>query len=176
MYGGHIGVALGAKGMRSTIPLWVLLIATQLPDWVDSAVCATGISSSPPSGMLSHSLPAIAVLAAALSFLWYASARDAPGAGLVALIVISHTIADYATGLKPTWPGGPLIGLQLYQRPMIDFIVEAIVIVAGWSIYRRSLEPDRRKSGPAVLLLTSLLFLQLAASASFALFPGVKKC
>ncbi len=175
MYGGHVGIALAGKGHRATVPLWLLLIATQLPDWADAAVCAAGIES-PPSGMLSHSLPAVAVLSAALSLVYFAVARDFAAAALVAAIVVSHAVADYATGLKPTWPGGPQVGLQLYKHPALDFILEASVIVIGWVIYRRSLPVDRRKSNPVNLLLFCLLLLQLAASVSFSLFPGVKKC
>ena len=175
MYGGHVGIALAAKGVRSTIPLWALLLAAQLPDWTDAAVCAAGLSS-PPSGMLSHSLAAVAVLGGSLALLYYGAARDAAAATVVGLVVVSHAVADYATGLKPTWPGGPWIGLQLYRQPAIDFVVEAIVIVIGWLLYRRSLSPDRRRSGPVVLMLAALLLLQLAASVSFALFPGIRKC
>jgi hypothetical protein len=175
MYGGHVGIALAGKGFRRTIPLWLLLIATQLPDWTDAAVCAAGISS-PPSEMLSHSLPAIAVLAAVLSLLYYAARRDLASSALVAGIVVSHALADYLTGLKPTWPGGPSIGLGLYQKPATDFVVEAVVILIGWAIYRRSLPEDRRSSGAVILILVSVLLLQLAASISFALFPGIRKC
>lgn len=175
MYGGHVGIALAGKGARQTIPLWLLLLATQLPDWTDAAVCAAGIASPPP-GMLSHSLPAVAAFGAFLAILYYAPTRDGRGSALIAMIVVSHTIADYVTGLKPTWPGGPMVGLQLYQRPAIDFVIESAVIVAGWAIYRLSLPADRRSSNPVKLLLAALLLLQLAASASFALFPGIRKC
>jgi len=175
VYGGHIGIALAGKGVRWTIPLWVLLLATQLPDWTDAAVCAAGISS-PPSGMLSHSLAAVAVQGSALAVLYYAATRDATAAAVVGLVVASHAVADYATGLKPTWPGGPWIGLQLYQQPAIDLVVEAIVIVIGWLLYRRGLPPDRRRSTAVMLMLITLVLLQLAASVSFALFPGMRKC
>jgi len=175
MYGGHVGIALAGKGYRSSIPLWVLVIATQLPDWTDAAVCAAGVSS-PPTEMLSHSMPAIAVLAAVMAALYYLMQRDAVSSTIVALIVVSHMLADFLTGLKPTWPGGPHIGLQFYQRPAIDFAIEAVIIVIGWVIYRRSLPGNRRSSPPAILLLASLLLLQLGASMSFVLFPGIKKC
>jgi len=175
VYGGHVGIALAGKGLRPAIPLWVLLLATQLPDWTDAAVCAAGISS-PPSGILSHSLPAIAVLGGVLALLYYGVARDAAGAGLVGLTVLSHAIADYATGLKPTWPGGPVIGLELYRQPAIDFVLEAFVIAIGWVLYRRSLAESRRRSSPLVLMLIALLLLQFAASVSFAMFPGIRKC
>jgi hypothetical protein len=175
MYGGHIGIALAGKGVQSTIPLWVLLLATQLPDWTDAVVCAAGISS-PPSGMLSHSLAAVTVQGGSLAVVYYGAARNVAAAAVAGLVVISHAVADYATGLKPTWPGGPWIGLQLYQQPAIDFVLEAIVIVIGWLLYRRSLSPDRRRSTPVILMLIALILLQLAASVSFALFPGIKKC
>ena len=175
MYGGHVGVALACKGFRPTIPLWVLLVATQLPDWTDAAVCVAGIAS-PPSAMLSHSLPAIAVLGSALALLYYGVSRDWTGAGLVALTVVSHAIADYATGLKPTWPGGPVIGLGLYRQPAVDFVLESVVIAVGWVIYRGSIDEARRRSSPVVLMLIALVLLQLAASVSFAMFPGIRKC
>src|SRR6266536_1459630 len=112
MYGGHIGIALAGKGYRQTVPLWLLIFASQLPDWTDAAACASGVSS-PPVEMLSHSIPAVAVLAAALSLLYYAARRDTKASALVALIVVSHMLADYVTGQEPTRPGGSLIGLQL---------------------------------------------------------------
>jgi len=175
MYGGHIGIALAGKGYRSTVPLWVLLIATQIPDWADAAVCSAGIAS-PPSEMVSHSLPAVAVLATVVALLYFAAARDIAGSALAGTIVVSHMIADYVTGLKPTWPGGPFIGLELYRQPAVDFGIEAAVIVLGWMIYRRSLPADRRDSSPVTLMLFCLLLLQLAASVSFSLFPGIRKC
>lgn len=175
MYGGHLGIALAGKGFRPTIPLWMLLVATQLPDWTDAAVCVAGITS-PPSAILSHSLPAIAVLGGALALLYYGASRDWAGAGLVGLTVLSHAIADYATGLKPTWPGGPVIGLGLYRQPVVDFVLEGVVITIGWVIYRGSFVESRRRSSPIVLMLIALLLLQLAASVSFAMFPGIRKC
>ena len=175
MYGGHVGIALAGKGLRPAIPLWVLLLATQLPDWADAAVCVAGLSS-PPSGMLSHSLPAVAVLGGALALLYYGTSRDWAGAGVIGLTVLSHAIADYATGLKPTWPGGPTIGLGLYRQPAIDFVIEAAVITVGWVIYRGSLPESRRRSSSVILMLITLILLQLAASMSFAMFPGIRKC
>lgn len=126
--------------------------------------------------MLSHSIPAVVVLAAVLSLLYYGAARDWGSSALVAVIVGSHAVADYATGMKPTWPGGPYIGLQLYHRPALDFVVEAAVIIIGWIVYRRSLPDGRRNSPYSITLLVCLLLLQLAASISFWLYPGTSKC
>lgn len=173
MYGGHIGIALAGKGYRSTVPLWLLVFATQLPDWADATVCTW---ASRPSAMLSHSIPSVAVFGVVLAVLYYGAARDWRSSAVVGAIVVSHAVADYATGLKPTWPGGPYIGLQLYRRPALDFVVEAAVIVIGWIIYQRSLPDDRRRSAMSKWLLTCLLLLQFMAALSFWLYPGGPKC
>ncbi|MEO8193036.1 MAG: metal-dependent hydrolase [Gemmatimonadales bacterium] len=175
MYAGHIGVALGAHGFRKAVPLWLLILAAQLPDWADAGLCLAGARSATP-GMYSHSFPAVALLAMAAAILYWAGWRDIPGAFLVAAVVLSHAAADWVTGIKPTWPGGPMIGLQLYSRPAIDFVLEAAVIWIGWLIYRRSFPPERRQSNAVVAVLVALIAVQLIADVIFAVTPGLRKC
>src|SRR5215212_7565625 len=136
MYAGHIGFALGAHGIRKTVPVWLLVIASQLPDWTDAAFCLADVRPSVP-GILSHSFPAIGVLALIAASAYALIKRDPAGILLVMAVVASHGLGDYFTGLKPTWSGGPMIGLELYKRPVIDFAIEAGVIVAGWTLYRQ---------------------------------------
>ena len=175
MYAGHVGIALGAKGFRSALPLWALIIASQLPDWADATLCLAGVTSSTP-GMYSHSFAAIAVLTALGTAVYLVGTRDVAGSAFVAALVVSHALGDYITGLKPTWEGGPMIGLQLYQHPAVDFMVEAVIIVAGWLIYRASFPADKRSSRDVSLMLGVLLALQLAADIVFSMSPGLKKC
>ena len=175
MYAGHVGVALGAKGMRPVLPLSALIMASQLPDWADASLCLAGVTSSTP-GMFSHSFPAIGVLTIAGALVYLATTRDMTGAAFVAALVISHALGDYVTGIKPTWSGGPMIGLHLYGHPMMDFIFEAIVIIAGWLIYRTSFPEDKRLSRGVVAVLGVLLALQLAADIVFSMTPSLRKC
>jgi hypothetical protein len=175
MYAGHVGVALGAHGIRKTIPLWFLIIASQLPDWADAGLCLANIRPPVP-GILSHSIPAVAVLAIVAAAAYAISLRDPAGMLLVGAVVVSHALGDYLTGLKPTMPGGPMIGLMLYHRPLIDFIVEAAVIVAGWQLYRRSLEPERRNGQPVYTLLGMLLLFQVGADLVLSVTRGLRKC
>lgn len=175
MYAGHIGVALGAKGIRRTIPLWILVLASQLPDWSDATLCIAGVRPSVP-GMLSHSLPAVAILAAVIALAFYARERDTAGAMIVLAVVLSHAAGDYLTGIKPTWPGGPMIGLELYRRPMADVALESVVIVAGWLLYRRSFPEDRRGTRAMTAIPVALMAVQLAADIVFMLKPGLTKC
>lgn len=175
MYAGHVGLALGTHGFRRTVPLGLLIIASQLPDWTDAGFCLAGIRPSVP-GLYSHSLPAIAILAAIAAIVTYSVQRDAKGMVLVAAIVVTHVLVDYLTGIKPTWPGGPTIGLLLYRNPSVDFLLEAVFVMVGWLIYRRSLPQNRRSSWPAFGILGALLALQLAADIFMSVSPGLKKC
>ncbi len=175
MYAGHVGIAIGAKGLRSSLPLWALVIASQLPDWVDATLCLAGVTSLTP-GMFSHSIPAIGVLTITGALVYLATTRDFVGSAFIAAIVVSHALADYITGMKPTWAGGPMIGLDLYRHPGIDFAIEAAVILIGWLIYRASFPAGKRSSRAVFSVLGALLALQLLADIVFSLSPGLRKC
>jgi hypothetical protein len=84
----------------------------------------------------------VAALAGALVLVAYQLTGDGSVAALTGVLTLSHVVADYVTGVKPTWPGGPMIGLDLYSLPLVDLIVEAAVLVVGWQVYRRSLPPE----------------------------------
>lgn len=175
MYVGHVGFALGAHGLRRSAPLWFLVLASQLPDWTDAAFCLAGVRPA-VQGILSHSFPAVAILAFLAAVIYAAFMRDPGGMLLVAAVVISHAAGDYLTGIKPTWSGGPMIGLMLYRKPMIDFVIEAAVILGGWLLYRRSLAPERRSTEPVYTLLAALILIQAGADVVLSFTEGLKKC
>ena len=175
MYTGHIGIALGAHGWKKSIPLWLLIFASQLPDWTDAGLCLADIRTPFP-GTYSHSLPAIAALALLAALIYCMIERDRAGMILVAGVVVSHAVADYFTGIKPTWPGGPIIGLELYHRPVIDFVLETLVVFVGWSIYRRSLAPEKRSGEPVFTLLFVLIVIQIGADIVLITAKGLRKC
>jgi LexA-binding, inner membrane-associated putative hydrolase len=174
MYIGHVGAALAAKRVRRNIGLLVLLVATYSPDWIDTGLCVAGAYN--PEGMLSHSIPAIALFAA-LGFVVYATiARDWRGALVVAAVILSHMFLDWITGYKPTWPGGPMIGLRFYDHPIADFIAEGIVIVIGAVLYARTLPPRKRPWIDASAMLGALLLLQLGVDVARMLMKTLPKC
>lgn len=176
MYGGHLGVALAAWARRRRVPLWLLLVAAQLPDWTDAGLClTTGLRG--PDALYSHGLLQVAAGAILLALVYAMATRDATGAAILAALVLSHYPLDYLTGRKPTWPGGPVIGLGLYRRPAIDFAVEAAVIATGWLGYRRALPRSARRDGTVPALLAVLLALQALAGIAFSLDIGGRvKC
>ena len=175
MYAGHVALGISAKRWAPIVPLWLLILASQLPDWMDAAVCAARPGTLNPA-MLSHSFYAIAAMAAfgaIVGKLFYGSWYIAK---ILALLVVSHLIGDFVTGLKPTWPGGPLIGLRLYSRPALDFVFESFVIFWGWWMYRSTFRPAKRDSSAMRTMLVGLIALQAVADIAFVVVPRVSKC
>jgi hypothetical protein len=166
VYAGHLGFALGAYSFRKTVPLWLLLIAAQLPDWMDAGMCIASLDRG-PSGLYTHGFHALSTTAFGLAFLYAAIRRDLIGAGIVALTVFSHYGLDYITGQKPTWPGGPIVGLALYSRPLIDLLLESITIFIGWTLYRRTIPEEGRNDFTVYSILLALIGFQIAAGIAF---------
>jgi hypothetical protein len=174
MYIGHVGAALAGKRARRSIGLLVLLVSTYAPDWVDTGLCFAGAYN--PQGMLSHSIPAVAFLAL-VGFVAYGIAtRDWRAAGVVAAVIVSHMLLDWITGSKPTWPGGPMIGLQLYERPVADFLAEGVVIAIGAVLYAKTLPPRRSPWIDSSAMLGILLLLQLSIDVAHILMKTLPKC
>ena len=174
MYIGHVGAALAAKRVRASVGLLPLLIATYMPDWIDTGMCLAGTYD--PRSMLSHSIPAV-LFFALLGFFWYALAtRDWIGALIIAAVIVSHMFLDWITGYKPTWPGGPMIGLHLYDHPIADFAAEGVVILIGTLLYARTLPPRRQPWRDASIMLGALLVLQLTIDVAHLLIQYLPKC
>jgi hypothetical protein len=130
---GHAGVALAAKGLRPTIPLWLLLCAAYAPDILEIALRGFGYWNR----ALSHSLVSVAIGATVLAAIYAAKRRSMADASVLWLTYVLHWPADFLTGTKPTWPGGPEVGLSLYDRPVVAWIIDLAALAAGWWIYRR---------------------------------------
>ena len=158
MYTGHVAIALGARGVRRDLPLWVAVLAAQAPDWVE-VICA-GLGARASAQLWSHAFPFVLLGASAAAILVRLRMRSS-GAALAAFAVyLSHPLADLVTGSKPLWSGGPPLGLWLIDRPVPDFVVQSSLCVVGWVIYRRSLSPDVRRRVIAAAPLVALLALQ----------------
>lgn len=171
MYAGHLGIALGARGLRRDAPLWLLVVATQACDWVQAVGCVVAPSAS---AMWSHSIPAVGVIATVVGLAALRLTRSRGAALGIAATAVSHVLADYITGDKPTWPGGPTIGLSLYDRPSADLVVETLVVMVGWLIYRRSLDTEARSRSLTWVLLALLVGVQFVGVLKLALFPSPK--
>jgi hypothetical protein len=173
VYAGHIGFALAGKGIRADAPLWLLVFATQGCDWIEAVAC---LRNPETSAMWSHSIPAVLALAGVVGIAAYLFTRKRGIAVVASAVAVSHVAADYVTGLKPTWPGGPIIGLDLYSHPVGDFLIEAVVITLGWLVYRQSLPLASRSRWLTRALVVLLVGGQLAGVLKHLFFPLAPKC
>jgi hypothetical protein len=159
MYTGHLAVALAARRGPTRVPIVLLLLAAQGPDWIELVL--TRFLTVADGQFYSHSLFPIAVGAAALSAGYALWSRDWSGAALLAGVYLTHPILDLVTSAKPLWAGGPALGACLYNRPPLDFVVECVVLLVGWWVYRGGL--GSRRSSRAVWFMLVCLFACQAA-------------
>jgi hypothetical protein len=133
---GHLGVAAAARGgwKRASLP-W-LIAGSVAPDALDVGYAIAGVCNR--DGIYSHTVPVAALLALVLCGAAFAATKSRATAVLTAVMVLLHLPPDFVTGYKVYWPGGPRVGLYLYQWPLADFVVEAVVLTAGWWLLRRS--------------------------------------
>jgi membrane-bound metal-dependent hydrolase YbcI (DUF457 family) len=110
---------------------------------------------------LSHSLISVGVGATVVAALYGAARPDWSGAVAVWLTYVSHWAADFFTGLKPTWPGGPSVGLYLYGLPFVDVALEFTVIALCWIAYRQSLPAASRRRAMAWLVPVGLAAMHI---------------
>ena len=166
MYVGHVALALGARAMRRDLPLWLLVLVAQGCDWA-YVLFSFALPHRLAEGW-SHAYPG-ALLAASVLALSVGVWRWSVGAGLLVLaLYLSHPLADFVTGYKVFWAGGGRMGLLLVERPSLNFVVQASLVVLCAIGYWSSL-PGRRRRG--VVLPVALLLL-LQASADWVLAHG----
>jgi hypothetical protein len=140
MYAGHAALAVFVKSIRPRIPMAVLVPIAFAPDWIDWFLTFRPMDARMPS----HGLISIAIGSTSAALIYWLATRRPVDALWLGLLYVSHWFADLITGLKPTWPGGPDIGLMLYGRPKADVLIESIVIVCAAWAYQRSIAPASR--------------------------------
>jgi membrane-bound metal-dependent hydrolase YbcI (DUF457 family) len=128
------------------------------PDWIEWVLDWLGRHNR----ALSHSLVAVGIGATLVAIIYYLRTRARADAAAVWLTYASHWPADFITGLKPTWPGGPTVGLYLYAHPHLEAAMECVVIVLCWLFYRKSLPAVARTRAVGLLVPLGLIAMQLA--------------
>ena len=128
------------------------------PDWIEWFFDAVGHRNRE----ISHSLVSVGIGATLVALVYLLATRQRADAAAVWLTYVSHWPADYITGLKPTWPGGPTVGLYLVRAPDCRFFVEAVVVIVCWFAYRRSLPVAARHRAVGLLIPVGLIAMQIA--------------
>jgi hypothetical protein len=167
---GHLGIAGAAHASRRDSSLPWLLVAAMVPDIVDALFVV--VRQCNPHGLYSHTVPAAALLAVVFGAVAYYFTDQRATGVLSALLVLAHLPPDYITGRKLFWPGAELMGLRLYDHPIGDFALEALLVLLGWWLLRRRPWAPRWATGRATLV--SLLVIQIVVEALGAVKGGVK--
>jgi hypothetical protein len=167
MFIGHVAVALAAKRVRTAVPLAALIAATFGPDVIEITLLGLERWRNLPTSLGSHSIPAVALGAAAVGGAYWLWRQDARGGALLCGVYASHWAADLLTGTaKPTWLGGPKLGLSLYDRPVIDFVVESGLLLAAWLFFWLGGHTRRRPRAVDLAAPIALVLIQLVFNAS----------
>jgi hypothetical protein len=152
---GHLAVVAAVHRWRPRVSLWWLVPAAFAPDLVDVGFALTGHCN--PYGLYSHTIPAALLAGACVAGAAFLLGRR-EAAALMLLLVLLHLPPDLVTGRKLYWPGGELHGLAMYRRPMLDFVVESVAAIAGWSLLRR--ETTTPRWAASVWTLLAFLLVQ----------------
>jgi hypothetical protein len=152
VYSGHLAVALGATRARPRVPLWLLLIASQAPDWLELLLKAAGRDDS--NEVWSHSIPVVTCGAILFASYYLVTERNWSGALVLVGVALSHSVLDLVTGAKAWWPGQGAVGACMYDRPGADFLIEVGLSVIGWAIYRSTLGRRRSSAATWAILIT----------------------
>ena len=161
MYAGHAAIATFVKGRRPRISIALLVPVAFAPDWIEWIADALGHHDR----AISHSLVSVGIGASLTALIYWLTTRQRADASIVWLTYVSHWPADFITGLKPTWPGGPMVGLLLYTHPVWDALLECALVVACWLAYRRTLAARTRRRAILLLIPLGLIGMQIAFEA-----------
>ena len=179
MFIGHHATAFALKPVAPRVSLGILFGATILLDliWpilillgIEDVRVAPGITAFTPLDFykypVTHSLLAVlgwSVLAAIVYWLFRKSARDA---AIVGAAVLSHWVVDFIAHRPdlPLWPGGPKVGLGLWNTIPGTIVVEVALFIAGLALYLRATRARDRVGSIALWSLVVFLGLIYVAN------------
>lgn len=120
--------------------MWVLVAAAFGPDWVELFL---GLLKGRSTGeVYSHFIPGV-LLGACVAALCYEILFRRRGGRWVAMAWLLHWPADFLTAHKPLIdPGGRVIGLDLYNVPIADLVIESVLVVVCAWVYSRRYAPE----------------------------------
>jgi hypothetical protein len=172
MFVGHFGVAFAAKRLAPRTSLGVLVAAGTFLDLVWPVLVLAGIetvridpgnTAFTPLDFTHYPWTHSAVMAAAWSVafagvLWWAT-RDRAAAITAGLLVASHWVLDLVSHRPdlPLWPGGPRVGLGLWNSVPATLVVEGAIFAGGVWLYVSATRPRDRVGRWALVGLVALL-------------------
>lgn len=177
MFVGHLAFALGAKKVDHDVPLGAAVAAAFGLDLIWPVLLLLGLETvrvNPGDTAFtnlafdaypwSHSLLTVAVWS---GLVWFTGRRvlgSWRSGTVLGGLVLSHWVLDLVTHRPdlPLWPGGPLMGLGLWNSIPGTILVEASLLAGGlWIYLRATASKDRTGTGAlwALVVLTGALWV-----------------
>ncbi len=137
---GHLAIAFAAKPAVPKTPLWALLIATEILDFLAFAFIAVGIEHGAPEPSLawSHGLFMSVVWSVVTVATVFLVCRNRRTSITIGLLVFSHWVLDFVShsrDLPLLFNGSPLVGLGLETSIPVGIIMEFSMLAGGVAIY-----------------------------------------
>ena len=180
MFIGHFALGLAAKRLRPSVSLAVFFGAAQLADLLWPLFLAAGLEAvridpgntafTPldfVSYPYSHSLLILGVWAIAFGLAYRRLAGSSQAVLLLATLVISHWFLDALTHRPdmPLYPGGPKVGLGLWNSIPATVVIELFMFGAGVFLYARATRARDRTGHWSLfayaIFLVAMYFLNL---------------
>jgi len=152
MFLAHFAVGLVTSRLAPRLPLGTAFVAAQLPDAIWPYLLLTGIERvtiAPGENPItplhfdhypwSHSLLMVVVWGIVFVAGYGLLFRASKAAFLLLPLAVSHWLLDAASHLPdvPVWPGGPLVGLGLWQSRTLTLLVEGGLFAGAVAFYAR---------------------------------------
>ena len=172
MFIGHFAVGLGAKRAAPRLSLGVLFAAALFADVLWPVLVALGLERVeilPGATVMtpldfisypySHSLALLIVWGVVFGLALRHKDRNA--FVVVCALVVSHWVLDFITHRPdmPLFPGGPKVGLSLWNSVPGTVFVEVAMYLAGAWIYLKATRPHDAAGRWGMLVLLSTLLL-----------------
>ena len=187
MFLGHYALGLAAKRASPRLSLGLLFLAVQFADILWPFLLALGLEEvrihpgdtvfTPlefVSYPYSHSLLLLAVWGIAIG--WIVARRNRSDVAIVAALVVSHWVLDFVTHRPdmPLYPGGPKVGLGLWNSVAATVAIELAIFGAGLWLYLQTTRPrDGVGRWGFALLMSTLLLIYIGDALSPAAPPSV---
>jgi membrane-bound metal-dependent hydrolase YbcI (DUF457 family) len=151
---GHFALGFAAKRAAPRVSLALLFVAAQWADLLWPVLLAAGIeqvridpgnTAFTPLDFVSypwsHSLVTLALWGVLVGFAYRATTgKNGSTFVVLALLVVSHWLLDFLTHRPdmPLYPGGPKVGLGLWNSVTATVLVEVVMYGLGVWVYMRA--------------------------------------
>jgi hypothetical protein len=157
VYAGHAAVALALKTRDPRVPMAPLVLACYGPDWLELFLGL--FRGRGEMSLYTHYLPGLLTGALAAAALYTVLFRRRGGWIILAGWLL-HWPADFFTAHKGLLSPTDRVGLDLYNLPAADFVVEAVLVLACCALYARTFAHSRAQRRWIAAMAAALLALQ----------------